>query len=83
MPQALQKDCLPYASRHADVTCMQWQWDIFFIGKISPKGEIQNSKFGKEVFCKSSVTKSEGKRSKNCQNCILRFQKYRKMIKYL
>jgi len=50
VPQALQKDCLPYASRHADVTCMQWQWDIFFIGKISPKGEIQNSKFGKEVF---------------------------------
>jgi hypothetical protein len=23
---------------------------VFFIGKISPKGEIQNAKFKKEVF---------------------------------
>ncbi len=30
VPQALQKDCLPYASRHADGTCMQWQWNSFF-----------------------------------------------------
>jgi hypothetical protein len=44
---------------------------VFFLGKISPKGEIQNSK--KKCFCKSSVTKSEGEKSKNCQNCILGF----------
>jgi len=51
VPQALQKDCLPYASRHADGTCMQWQWNSFFFTcKISSKGEIQNSKFEKEVF---------------------------------
>jgi hypothetical protein len=74
VPRALQKDCLPYASRHAHVTCMQWQWNSFyFLVKFcqNVKFKMKNSK--KKCFCKSSVTKSEGRKGKNCKNCKLGF----------
>ncbi len=46
---------------------------VFFIGKISPKGEIQSSKFEKEVFVSLQSPKVRGKKVKIARIVYLDF----------